>query len=65
MVLNFVLSSGTYATALLREIAAEVEDVGGVEEAGVPQESSDLTAVENEMKNGISTELDVSGGNGP
>jgi len=65
LVLSFVLSSGTYATALLREIAAEVEDVGGVEEAGIPQESSDLTAVENEMKNGISTELDVSGGNGP
>jgi hypothetical protein len=32
--LSFVLSSGTYATALLREIASEVEDAGGAEESG-------------------------------
>ncbi|MFM7055515.1 MAG: tRNA pseudouridine(13) synthase TruD [Planctomycetota bacterium] len=32
--LSFVLGSGTYATALLREIAGDVDDVGGAEEGG-------------------------------
>jgi tRNA pseudouridine13 synthase len=38
--LSFVLSSGTYATALLREIAGEVDDVGGAEE-GVGQDAAE------------------------
>jgi tRNA pseudouridine13 synthase len=34
LLLNFTLTSGTYATALLRELAADVVDEGGNEEAG-------------------------------
>lgn len=45
LVLRFSLASGTYATALLRELAAEVVDEGGSEDS-VPVDSSELPAAE-------------------
>lgn len=47
--LSFVLSSGTYATALIRELAGTVEDVGGAEEGAV-QESAESAAEGGEVQ---------------
>lgn len=47
--LSFVLSSGTYATALIRELAGTVEDVGGAEEGAV-QESAESSAEGGEVQ---------------